>query len=356
MSRDSVKSRGSLCWRFRQRVATGFIMLSIGLGWSSCRQQEEDEDPKGDVDLEELLSHGDTGEDGGAAEGVGAHSPPEPKGKTQVVMLGTGTPAADPSRAGPGVAVVVGKRSYLVDCGAGVVRRAAAAAQLGFKALLAKNLRRVFLTHLHSDHTVGLPDLWLSPWVLGRTAPLEIYGPPGTRNLAKYTRRAYRADVQVRQSGPEPANPVGKQILATEVLPGLIYRDEHVRVQAFRVKHGRWRHAYGYRFQTQDRVIVVSGDTVPTETVVKACNGCDVLVHEVYSSHGAKRLLPSRRAYHRMSHTSAYELAELAKRARPKLLVLYHQLLWGVSETRLLGEIQAYYPGPVVSAEDLDVF
>jgi len=98
---------------------------------------------------------------------------------TRVILLGTGTPNADPRRSGPAVAVVAGQTPYLFDCGPGVVRRAEAAYEKGQRALAMENLSRVFITHLHSDHTVGLPDLMLTPWVLGRRSPLQVYGPPG---------------------------------------------------------------------------------------------------------------------------------------------------------------------------------
>ncbi|MGH9801254.1 MAG: MBL fold metallo-hydrolase, partial [Blastocatellia bacterium] len=106
--------------------------------------------------------------------------------KTLVVLLGTGTPNADPNRSGPAVAVVVNDTPYVIDSGAGVVRRAAAAAQNGVKGLAVEKLRRLFITHLHSDHTVGLPDFIFTPAVLERDAPLEIFGPQGTRRMANY--------------------------------------------------------------------------------------------------------------------------------------------------------------------------
>ena len=122
---------------------------------------------------------------------------------TRLVILGTGTPVADPTRSGPGVAIVVGSEAYLVDAGPGIVRRAAAAASQGFPALHAHNLRRVFITHLHSDHTLGLPDLMLSPWPLGRQTPLEVYGPLGIRNMTRHIEEAWGEDEQKRMFGPE---------------------------------------------------------------------------------------------------------------------------------------------------------
>ena len=124
--------------------------------------------------------------------------------------LGTGTPNADPERSGPAVAVVVDGNAYLVDAGPGVVRRAAAAARAdSLPALAAPRLGVVFLTHLHSDHTLGLPDLMYTPWTLGRTTPLAVYGPPGTRAMVRHLAEAYAADVDVRLHGGEPSNRTG---------------------------------------------------------------------------------------------------------------------------------------------------
>jgi len=275
---------------------------------------------------------------------------------TVLVLLGTGTPNADPDRSGPAVAIVANGTPYLVDFGPGVVRRAAAAARKGIAALAVKNLRRAFVTHLHSDHTGGYADLIFTPWVLERDVPLEVYGPPGLKSMTRHLLAAYREDVRVRLDGLEPANTEGHKVRAHDVRPGVIYRDPNVTVTAFAVRHGSWRHAYGYRFQTADRTIVISGDAAPSESVVDACRECDILVHEVYSVAGFRTRGPEWQRYHAAFHTSSRQLGELARRARPKLLVLYHQLLWGTTAEDLLKEIAEVYPGRVVFGNDLDVF
>ena len=280
---------------------------------------------------------------------------PCPAGVSQVVLLGTGTPNADPQRAGPAVAVVVHDTPYLVDFGPGVVRRAAAAHARGIDGLAVSRLNRAFLTHLHSDHTAGYPDLILTPWVLGRTAPLQVYGPAGTREMTAHLLAAYREDIRERLEGLEPANPTGYQVQVREIAPGLVYQDERVKVEAFTVQHGTWP-AYGYKFYTPDRTIVISGDTAPTPACVAAYRDCDVLVHEVYSSLGFETRAPAWQRYHASVHTSARELAEMATQAQPGLLILYHQLFHGVSEETLLGEVRERYAGQVVSGQDLDVY
>jgi ribonuclease Z len=280
-----------------------------------------------------------------------AHVPsPTPPLRTHVVLLGTGTPNADPTRSGPAVAIVVDSNTYIVDAGAGIVRRAAAAK------LSMPSLRIAFLTHLHSDHTVGLPDLMLSPWVLGRTVPLDVYGPPGTTSMVDHLQAAYAEDIEIRLRGGEPSNKTGYGGKGHDVSPGVVYRDSLVTVTAFEVPHGKWPHAYGYRFQTADRTIVVSGDTSPSDAVAKACDGCDVLVHEIISSESLKGRTPEWQTYHRAYHTPGYELGDVATKARPKLLLLYHQIPTGVSDEELLREVHTRYHGLVVSGKDLGVY
>ena len=274
-----------------------------------------------------------------------------PKGTgTQLVMLGTGTPNPDPERMGSGLAIVAGGQPYLIDCGAGVVRRAAEAA------LPMTRLTRLFITHLHSDHTLGYADVILTPWVLEREHPLEVFGPRGTQAMTDNLLAAYSADIDNRLHGSQPQNATGIEVDVHEIVPGEVYTDENVTVTAFAVPHGAWNHAFGYRFDAADRSIVVSGDTIATEAVVAACDGCDVLVHEVYAKWGLDRRTQDWQAYHRASHTSGVELGLIAAEARPKLLVLYPQLLWGATEEQLISEIRQNFDGEIAFADDLDVY
>jgi len=275
---------------------------------------------------------------------------------TKVVLLGTGTPNADPERSGPATAVVVNGQAYLVDCGPGVVRRAAAAHRAGINALAVDKLTHVFITHLHSDHTLGYPDLIFSPWVLERTVPLEAYGSPGLAAMTDHILAAYEVDIRVRVDGLEPANMTGYQVNVHEIGPGVIYEDGNVRVTAFPVRHGSFEHAYGFRFETPDRTVVISGDTAPCASLIEHAKGCDVLVHEVYSQAGSETRPPEWQRYHRAFHTSAVELAEIANQVRPKLLVLTHLLLWGSSPEELVAEIRETYDGEVRYGQDLDVY
>lgn len=280
---------------------------------------------------------------------------PVNKTASKIVLLGTGTPNAEPDRSGPSVAIIVGDRSYLVDFGPGVVRRAVAAFQSGIKELAVQNLTRAFLTHLHSDHAAGYPDLILTPWVLGREEPLEAYGPPELASMTKSLLLAYNEDILERISGLQPSNSTGFNVNAHEIEPGFTYDDKYINVEAFAVNHGSLS-AFGYKFYAPDRTITISGDTAPYDGIVENYRGSDVLIHEVYSSEGFKRYPPEWRKYHSTVHTSSKELARIASAVRPKLLILYHQLLNGVSEDALLSEIREGYDGHVVSGKDLEIY
>ncbi len=285
--------------------------------------------------------------------------------RTQIVLLGTGNPPADPDRSGPATAVVVNGTPYLVDIGAGVIRRAkAAAVDRGIPALEPVNLRVVFVTHLHSDHTVGYPDLILTPWVLGRRVPLEVHGPAGIKAMTEHLFEAYSADFETRTKDrglySRGSFPEGHKVNAHEIRPGVVYKDANVTVTAFPTKHAM--ESYGYRFDTPDRSIVISGDTNPTQATIDACHGCDVLIHEVLTLEWlAKR--QDFQSYAAQFHTTTAQLTELAAQAKPRLLILYHASLSlrpAVDAERstpaaLLSEMSGY-SGHVVVGRDLDVY
>ena len=287
--------------------------------------------------------------------------------KTQVVFLGTGTPLPDPERAGPSTAIVVNDAAYVVDAGTGLVRRAAAARDKSALALRPVNLKIAFLTHLHSDHTLGLPDLMITPWIMGRKEPLELYGPSGTQEMVNHILEAYKVDRKIRTEGLEHSNNTGWKVNVHEIKPGVVYKDANVTVTAFAVRHGSVD-AYGYRFVTPDRRIVISGDTSPTDAIVANCDGCDILISEAYTKTSFDLVSAEWQRYRLAFHTSAQELAAIASKAKPGLLILYHRANAGCdqagtkecreagSEDQLLKEVRQAYSGKVVAAHDLDVY
>jgi ribonuclease BN (tRNA processing enzyme) len=275
---------------------------------------------------------------------------------TKLVLLGTGSPFADPTKSGPSLAIVVNNTSYIVDCGPGVVRRAAEASKLGFPSLEASQLKTLFITHLHSDHTIGLADIILTPAVLDRNAPIRIYGPVGSKKMTDDLMSAYKEDIAIRINGLEKGDAIAYQVYTNEIKEGQIYKDSNLTVTAFNVQHGQWDHAFGFVFQTKDKKIVISGDCTYSENLIKYAKDCDILVHEVYSDAGLKKRTQRWQDYHSTFHTSTYQLADIANKVKPKLLILNHQLTFGTSLQSLLDEVQSKYKGVVVNGSDLDVF
>jgi ribonuclease BN (tRNA processing enzyme) len=275
-------------------------------------------------------------------------------GRTRVVMLGTGVPVADPDRFGSAVVILVDSTPYLFDAGVGVVRRWAAALRLGVAPLNQSALRHAFITHLHTDHTLGYPELIFTSWTLegNPRRPLEVYGPRGLKAMTDHILAAYHEDVAIR-TGETGENKGGSPpvVHVHESSPGVVYSDSLVTITAFSVHHGSWPQAFGYRIQTPDKVIVLSGDAAPPSTVVDQCRQCDLLLHE-----GGAVPAAEANAYYQQYHTTTEGLAEIAKATRPKLLVLYHQRPPGASVERAYAMLRSLYDGPFVVARDLDVY
>ena len=287
---------------------------------------------------------------------------PIPYRPTQIVMLGTGTPMPDPDRSGPSTAIVVNDTPYLIDFGPGVVRRAAAAYRKGVTAFGegAVNITTVFLTHLHTDHTVGYPDLIFTPWVMGRKSPLSVYGPAGLSAMTENIIKAWAVDIEARVNGRH--NATGYCVKACEIKPGVVYQDRNVTVTAFAAHHNEMKDSFGYRFDTSGRTVVISGDTTPTQALIEHSDGCDVLIHECYSLASYEKITPEWQEFRRTHHTSSRELAEIAMRIRPSLLILYHRSNAGGgdnnpnAEQEVIDEIRQLYQGAVVTGHDLDIF
>jgi len=281
------------------------------------------------------------------------------------VFLGTGTPLPDPDRSGPATAIVVDGAAYLFDAGAGVVRRASLGARKGIAALNSVNLKTAFLTHLHSDHTMGLPDLMFTPWTMGRTEPLELYGPVGTRAMTDGIQKAWALDIDRRLHDLQPATPRGWQVNVHEIQGGLVYRDERVTVTAIPVLHGAW-----------ERLPIASRPTTRPSSYRRrpagrafGCGLPKVRPADLRGLHDAldREGYPPWREYRRAYHTSTKELGEIATASRPGLLILYHRANPGCdqvgtncgasgSEAEALAEMHQFYAGRVVEAHDLDVF
>lgn len=274
----------------------------------------------------------------------------DPAPAMQVVLLGTGFPRPDPERAGPATAVVVGEKVFVVDAGRGVVLRLAAAE------LPLKSVRAVFLTHLHSDHTAGLPDLFNTSWQFGRSAPFELYGPKGTKKLADAMLKFFAEDIHIRRDLMEKHPGAGATIQTHMVREGVVYQDESVKVTAFEVDHKPVAPAFGYRFDAGGRSVVISGDTRPSENLVRFAQGADVLVHEAilpeYLDGVDKPDVANRlKSY----HTTPEEAGQIAQRAGVKLLVLTH-LVPGKDEDAFRERAAKHFKGKIVVGRDLMKF
>lgn len=279
---------------------------------------------------------------------------------TKVIMLGSGNPNPSPSQSGCSVAIIVNDTPYIVDFGPGLIRQAAAMSPQyrgKIKGLDVKNIKHAFLTHLHSDHTTGYPDLILTPWVMGRNEPLEVYGPEGINDMTSHILKAYEEDIRYRLYGSEPANNQGWRVNSHEFTKeGVIYEDENIKVEAFPVPHGTWPNAWGFRFTTPDKIIVISGDSSPSEKIIEYASGADILIHEVYYKKAFDTKTEFWKNYHAQNHTSTIELAEIANKTQPKLVVLYHILFWGATEKDIINEISTKYMGKVIVGKDLDIY
>lgn len=278
--------------------------------------------------------------------------------ETKLLVLGSGTPNPDPDRSGSAYAVVVNGKSYLVDFGPGVVRRASSFSPSwggDFESMEIKNLEYAFLTHLHSDHSAGLADLILTPWVLERENSLKLFGPKGLENMATKITEAYLEDIDYRINGSQPSNLDGYRTEVKEISEGLIFQDKNIKVEAFLNNHGDFKNSFGFIFTTADKKIVFSGDTAYSEKLISIAKNADILVHEVYSEQGFKEKSVDWQKYHKEHHTSSVDVGRIAQSTQPKKLVLSHILFWGKSEKSIIEEVKEHFKGNVLVAEDLMV-
>lgn len=278
----------------------------------------------------------------------------------KVTLLGTGRPDPVVDRFGPSTLIEAGGETLLFDVGRGASQRL-----WQLKVPLSK-VTAVFLTHLHSDHVVGLPDLWLTGWLPapfgGRATPLELRGPVGTRALAEGLRQAFQWDISARRAR-EGLPEAGVELSATELTPGVVLERGGVTVTAFLVDHGEHLEpAYGYRVDYQGRSVVISGDTRPSDNLVRHASGVDVLVHEVFAAQA--QLLDKSAAARRVLdvHTTPEDAGRIFSRVKPRLAVYSHLVLFSndpaISPPRvedILSRTRTTYTGRVESGEDLMV-
>jgi len=262
-----------------------------------------------------------------------------PANMIKVTLLGTGTPFPNAARFGSAILVEAGGEKLLFDCGRGAVIRLTQAG------VPLDSVDALFLTHLHSDHTVGIPDLWLTGWFLGRDHPFRVWGPPGTREMTEYLSRAFQFDVQTREH-TENLPPKGAEIDAKEIEQGDVYVHGPLRVSAFLVDHGPVKPAFGYRIDYSGHAVVISGDTRFSQNLVNFSKGADCLIHVAWLA-GSKNPTPEVLR----SLASGEDAGRVFAAAKPKLAVVYHYK----DEQGLVEAVRGQYQGPFVIAKDLMV-
>lgn len=276
------------------------------------------------------------------------------KSKTQLVLLGTGTPVMAPGRYQSAAAVIVNEQPYIIDCGSGILERLSEARHRGVKGLDNPKLTKLFLTHFHPDHTVALPGFLIAPWNMGRKSTLDIFGPKGVKKMIHGILDIYSEGINEHLNrGPKPLKRIETNIRT--IKEGVIYEDHNVQIEAIQVEHGSFE-AYAFKFITEDKTIVVSGDTCPVSALYEKAKNCDILLHEVYCESVMTQLPQQYQDYFRKTHTGSIELGKIAQEIKPKLLVLTHQITYKKTKEDIINEIRQNYDGPLAYGNDLDVF
>ena len=268
----------------------------------------------------------------------------------RVTLLGTGAPPPSLERFGPSTLVEVGGQKFIFDAGRGAMQRLH---QLG---IAFSEIAGLFLTHHHSDHVVGFPDLWLTGWIGRpwgkRCTPLRVWGPAGTKQMMEHLPKAFHVDIRVR-SKSYPVD--GVKLVAEEISEGSILEMDGIRISAFKVDHGGEElPAFGYRIDYNGRAAVLSGDTTFNENLIAHARGADVLVHEVTAVAGSAAEDAQQLKRISANHTTAAQAGEVFARAKPKLAVFNHLLLFGsATADDLIPATRQHYAGPLMVGEDL---
>jgi ribonuclease Z len=268
----------------------------------------------------------------------------------RVTLLGSGAPPPSLERFGPSTLVEAGEQKFIFDAGRGAMQRLH---QLGIPF---GDITGMFLTHHHSDHVVGFPDLWLTGWIGRpwgkRNRPLPVWGPYGTKQMMEHLPQAFAVDIRVRQRN-YPAD--GVKLLAQEISEGVVLETNGIRISAFDVDHGGEElPAYGYRIDYQGCAVVLSGDTTFNENLIEHAQGADLLVHEVTAAAGATAENAQQLKRIAANHTTPEQAGEIFSRVKPKLAVYNHLLLFGGARAEdLIPATRVKYPGALTVGEDL---
>ena len=287
-----------------------------------------------------------------AAFGQSGTSPGSTNAGFRVILLGSGVgPPVNLEQWGASTLVEAGGQRLLFDCGRGATIRLTQAG------VPTPSVNKVFLTHLHSDHIVQLPDLLLTAWVgpgggvPGRTVPLEVWGPDGTVDMMSAMEKAFAFDIHIRRDVDEKFSADGISVRSHDIKEGVIFERDGVRVTAFLVDHAPIVPAFGYRVDYQGRSVVLSGDTRVSENLVRHAQGTDVLIHEVYDAITTRARSTNLAVTEAViaHHTTPEEAGRIFTRVKPRLAVYSH----APATPAVLEQTRKTYAGPLQGAEDL---
>lgn len=269
----------------------------------------------------------------------------------KVTLLGTGSPQPRMDRFGPSMLIQAGEKKLLFDCGRGAAQR------IEQLRIPFTDIDALFLTHLHSDHTVGIPDLWLTGWARGRKAPLEVWGPAGTKAMMSHLAEAYQFDIQIRQVD-DKLPPQGVAVVAHDIEQGVVYENVGIKITAFVVDHGVVKPALGYRIDFAGHSVVFSGDTRYSENLIRFSQKADVLIHEVIDPDTFRAENPSMSTERFQAivghHTTAEQAGSIFSQVKPKLAVYSHIVPGDAKE--LVASTRKSYSGALEVGEDLMSF
>lgn len=278
-----------------------------------------------------------------------AFAAPATSQNLKVTLLGTGAPRPTMERFGPSILVEAGKEKLLFDCGRG------AAMRLYQLKIPFDDLNALFLTHLHSDHIVGISDFYLTGWILGRSTPLRVWGPAGTADMMSHLEQAYQFDIHVRRDVDEMLPAQGVVVVAKDIEQGVVYQNGGVKVTAFTVDHAPIKPAFGYRIDYGGRTLVLSGDTRYNENLIHFSQGADVLIHEVIDPEafrgGNAVFNPELTKKVIAHHTTAEQAGTIFSQVKPRLAVYSH--IVPPNATDLVAQTRKTYSGPLEMGEDL---
>ena len=269
----------------------------------------------------------------------------------KVILLGTaGGPPVRVNRAGISTLVEAGGERFLFDAGRGFMQRLAQAG------IPMDGVTKLFITHLHSDHVVDVSDLLLTPWSApsARKVPLEVWGPEGTGDMMDHLQKAFAYDIHIRRDVDEKFSPEGIKVISHDIGEGTVYEKKGVKITAFLVDHGPVKPSFGYRLDYQGHSVAISGDTRPSENLVKFCKGVDVLIHEALDAEAVRKIAENLSQSQFESilghHTTPEQAGQIFSRVKPRLAVYSHIL---DPTTSLLERTRKTYAGRVEVGEDL---